>query len=55
MKSICKNCAQREVGCTKPCADRRIEIADRKERIKRFAAAVFGEPREQNREASTWK
>lgn len=34
MKSVCKYCAQKEVGCSEECADRRAERAERKERRK---------------------
>lgn len=54
MKSICKQCSQKEVGCAKPCADRRIEIAERKERRARIVGAITGaviEPKE----GKTWK
>ena len=57
MKNICKQCSQKEVGCTELCADRRIQIAERKERKERsrkILAAIFGAPREP-KEAATWK
>lgn len=54
MKNICKHCSQKEIGCTEPCADRRIQIAERKERSRKILAAIFGAPREP-KEAAAWK
>ena len=54
MKNICKQCSQKEVGCTELCADRRIQIAERKERSRKILAAIFGAPREP-KEAAAWK
>lgn len=38
MKAICKNCAQREVGCFEECADVRAERAQ----LKGIKAVLFG-------------
>lgn len=46
MKSVCKYCAQKEVGCDAPCADRRKQITERKERLKAIKAPHFGTQRE---------
>ena len=54
MKNICKQCSQKEIGCTELCADRRIQIAERKERSRKILAAIIGAPREP-KEASAWK
>ena len=54
MKNICKHCSQKEIGCTEPCADRRIEIAAQKERRRKILAAILGTEREP-KEAAAWK
>lgn len=42
MKAICKNCAQREVGCDTECADCRQYRAKRRGRLEAIITLLFG-------------